>query len=208
MEGGYLSKHQLPEAIIKNITNIHYYVLHKLQQMHIYMLTFELRKITTNSQNGNQLTNGTALVLVKSCRAPYWVADVLAGRSVVRLAAGGRTEVASSRRAHLAWHVVFVDARLQQKHVQASLVLCQWVARHSDKHTYTHVYSRPDTRFTALFWDYPGEPVPERYKKLCYRRRTWWNAVSRNLVYCRNKLNNKSITHRSNRVRGLLLTDL
>jgi len=128
--------------------------------MHIYMLTFELRKITTNSQNGNQLTNGTALVLVKSCRAPYWVADVLAGRSVVRLAAGGRTEVTSSRRAHLAWHVVFVDARLQQKHVQASLVLCQWVARHSDKHTHTFTVAQ-----THVSQPFSGTTRVSRYHK-------------------------------------------
>jgi len=33
-------------------------------------------------------------------------------------------------------------------------------------------YTDTHTRLTALFRDYPGEPVPERYKKLSYRRGT------------------------------------
>ena len=37
---------------------------------------------------------------------------------------------------------------------------------------YTH------TRLTALFQDYLGELIPERFKKLCYRRRTVRHDVS------------------------------
>jgi len=38
------------------------------------------------------------------------------------------------------------------------LALLEVVAMWGNTHTHTH------TRLTALFRDYPGEPVPERYK--------------------------------------------
>jgi len=62
-----------------------------------------------------------------------------------------------------------------------------YIQIHSMEHKHTH------TRLTALFPGYPGRPVPERYKKLSYRRGTARCVVSVKILptatqRCRNYL--------------------
>ena len=64
-------------------------------------------------------------------------------------------------------------------------------------HTQTHTRTHAHTRLTALFPGLPSGPVPERYKKLSYRRGTARCVVSVEILpvatqQCRNYLYDKS----------------